>query len=228
MSLPLEALIRSQSLREGGAPPARAPFTVAITRQAGSRGTTIARLVGNKLAWPVYDKELLLHIGQEAGWQAHQLEPVDEKRVNWFQEAMNRFLAVPGVPQTAYLRRLADTLMSLAARGQCVIVGRGAAQLLPPPTTLRVRIVADLADRVAYARQELGLTEDEAPRWVERTNAERLAFVRDNFHKDPEAADAHDLVVNTSRFTPEECADLIVEALRRLQGRAPLPHAAKA
>jgi cytidylate kinase len=219
MSLPLDALIRSQSYREPEAPSARAPFTVAISRQAGSRGAVVARLVAERLGWPVYDSELLRRIGEEAGWQPRQLEQVDEKRGGWLQEALGRYFAIPGVPHTAFLRRLVNTVLTLGARGSCVVVGRGAAQLLPAETTLRVRVVAERPHRVANARHDLGLSEEEADRWVERTDAERLAFVRDNFRKDPTAPEAHDLVLSSSRFTPEECAGLVVEALGRLQAR---------
>src|SRR5262249_41409867 len=45
-------------------------------------------------------------------------------------------------------RRRAETLLSRAAHGECIIVGRGAAQVLPPKTTLRVRMVGPLQDRI--------------------------------------------------------------------------------
>src|SRR5690242_12897526 len=45
-----------------GAPPPRtgpAAMTIAVSREAGARGGTIARRVGRKLGWQVYDQELL-------------------------------------------------------------------------------------------------------------------------------------------------------------------------
>ena len=70
-------------------------------------------------------------------------------------------------------------------------------------------------------RQRFGLAEEEAVRWVEKTDAERVRFVKDHFQKDPTDARHYDLVLNSSRFTVAECADLILEALRRLQAQAP-------
>src|SRR5436305_10388876 len=53
-----------------GAPPAARPvpaaLTIALSREAGARGGTIGRRVGRKLGWPVYDKELLEYMAQEA------------------------------------------------------------------------------------------------------------------------------------------------------------------
>ena len=50
--------------------------------------------------------------------------------------------ATAGPAASGYVHRLIQTLLSLAAKGECVILGRGAAQALPPQTTLRVRLVA--------------------------------------------------------------------------------------
>jgi cytidylate kinase len=215
----LGALMRAHSHPEGEGS-GRSAFAIAISRQAGAQGTGVARLVGERLGWPVYDRELLQHIAEKTGWRVKLLEDVDEKRVGWFQEAIESFLAVPRVHQTAYLRHMTNALASLAARGSCVLVGRAAAQALPPETTLRVRLVGDLADRVANIQKQKNLSADEAARWVARTDQERQAFVRDHFHKDVSDPLAHDLTLNTSRLSLNDCADLIVEALRRMQARA--------
>ena len=49
--------------------------------------------------------------------------------------------------------------------------------MLPPATTLHVRVVAPLADRVAYMSQWLRLTEDEAAEEVRQRDAGRTAHV---------------------------------------------------
>jgi cytidylate kinase len=104
-----------------------------------------------------------------------------------------------------------------------VIVGRGAAQLLPTATTLRVRLVAALEDRIGVMSRLLGLSRPEAVRYVEKTDRERDLFVRHNFHKDPADARLYDLVLSTSRFSVPETAEIIIEALRRLQARWQAP-----
>jgi hypothetical protein len=41
----------------------------------------------------------------------------------------------------AYVHHLSQAILSLGAHGRCVIIGRGAAQILPAQTTLRVRLI---------------------------------------------------------------------------------------
>ncbi len=113
------------------------PFSIAVSRDSGANGHLIARAVGARLDWPVYDKELLSRIADEMGLRARLLEGLDEKQVNWLQDALAGFASAAAVDSGAYVHRLVETLLSLAAHGECVILGRGAAQVLPANTTLR-------------------------------------------------------------------------------------------
>ncbi len=224
-----EAMSRSRHLWRSqkaeavaAAPPAPAPpaFTIALSREAGANGSGVARALGERLGWPVYDRELLQRVAEDMGLGAGLLEGVDERRRGWLQECLEALIAGRSASQGAYVRHLVGTLLALAAHGQCVLVGRGAAQILPAATTLRVRLVAPLEDRVAVTQQRFGSTRDGARRWVEETDRERSGFVHDVFHKDPADPRLYDLVINAARFPAPECAELIIDALHRLQGRA--------
>ena len=147
------------------------------------------------------------------------MSEADEKPASWLQECVEAFAAVPTVSGTTYFRHLLKALQSLSAHGECVIVGRGAAQILPPDTTLRVRVLATLEDRIAVVSRERRVPRSEAARYVETTDRARIRFIKDHFHKDPTDPQHYDLVISTSRFSVVECADLILEALRLLQAR---------
>jgi cytidylate kinase len=215
-----EALLRATEHhpppRPGALPPSAA-FTIALSRETGAGGTSVAREVGRRLNWPVYDHELLEQIARELHVGVSQLRAVDEQPGNWVSEWAEAFAAVPTVAEPAYFRRLLQLLLSLGARGECVIVGRGAPHLLPAATTLRVRLVAAREDRVAAMSRLLGLSGPEAARRVETTDRERAQFVKNHFRKDPADPQSYDLILNASRFSVAECADLITEALARLR-----------
>ena len=61
---------------------------------------------------------------------------------------------------------VARLVLSLAAEGGVVLIGRGAGFLLPPESTLHVRVVAPLSDRIAYMSQWLRLTREQAAEQV--------------------------------------------------------------
>jgi cytidylate kinase len=200
------------------------PFTVAIAREAGSGASAVGQEVGLRLGWAVYDRELLEQIAREMGLRAGLLESVDERHVGWWTESVQQFLSatapLPAVSESGYVRHLAETVLALGAHGECVIVGRGSAQILPPETTLRVRLVAPFKSRVARVARERGLSEAEAAHLVQDFDRERARFVRDHFQKDPDDPRNFDVILNTSRLAPPACADVIVQALREVQAVA--------
>src|SRR5260370_32241115 len=102
-------------------------FAIALTRESGAGGTEVAREVAARLGWTVYDYELLQKIAAEMKLQARLLERVDEKRSSWLLENLESFTSTPSVSESAYIHRLLKTIRLLAAHGDCVIVGRGAA-----------------------------------------------------------------------------------------------------
>lgn len=204
------------------AAPSPTAYTIAISRQAGTSGPAIAREVGQRLGWPVYDRELVELIAQEMGLRSRLVESVDERRRNWLQEWWQEFTTRPELPQSEYAENLVHVLLSLASHGECVIVGRGAAQVLPEATTLRVRLVGPEAGRVAMLQEKFDLSADEARRWVRQTDERRGRFVRDTFHKNPDDLTGYDLVLNTCRLGVKDCADMIVNALQRMKAARPV------
>jgi cytidylate kinase len=195
-------------------------FTITLSREAGAGGSLVAQAVGARLGWPVYDHELLQRIAQEMGLRTTLLQSVDEKGRSWMRSFLESFASGPAVSDTGYFHHLVETVLSLGAHGECVLVGRGASHLLPAESTLRVRLVGPRAERIAATSRKLGISQEEAARQVETTDRERTQFVKDHFQQDPADPRNYDLVLNSSRFAPPACADLIVEALHRLQARA--------
>jgi cytidylate kinase len=77
--------------------------------------------------------------------------------------------------------------------------------------------------RVVAMSQKLGVSPEEAGRQVERIDRERIHFVKDHFHKDATDPRQYDLVLNSSRYSVGECAELVIEALYRFQAHSSLP-----
>lgn len=218
-----EAIVHANSYRESHEQArlsSDAPaLTIAISRQTGAGGTSIATEVGTRLGWPVYDHALVERIAQEMHLRTKLIESVDERHTSWLVDCAESFSQAPLVNASAYVRHLIQTILSLGAHGSCIIVGRGAAQVLPPVATLRVRVVADREDRVRGLSRELGISREDADYRLDGIERERLRFVEDHFRKDPRDPQHFDLVLNSSCFSYGECADLIVEGLHRLEGR---------
>jgi cytidylate kinase len=206
------------------APTLAQPFSIALSREAGTRGTSIAQEVGKRLQWVVYDNELLERIALDMGLRATLLKSVDERRHSWLQETAETFMrarstrdwATP-VTDSEFVHQLIKTVLALGSNGECVIVGRGAAFILPPATTLRVRLVGSERDRAAELARKHSLPEREPLRRLRNIDRERNDFVQDHFLRDPTDPRNFDLILNGPRFSVAENAEVIVETLHRFE-----------
>ena len=55
--------------------------------------------------------------------------------------------------------------------------------------------------------------------FADTKDRERGKFIKDHFHKDLADPLNYDLVLNRTRFTLDESAELVIEALQRMQAR---------
>lgn len=201
----------------GAAPPVRsvpAGLTVAVSRESGSRGGTIACRVARKLGWQIYDQELLEYMAQEVAVRQGVLEGLQGPAGAWVEERMDRLLREQNLSQHPLVGDLARVVLSLGAQGGVVLIGRGSGSILPRETTLNVRIVAPQAERVAYMSQWMRLTQEEAAERVASRDRMRNEFVATHFHRHPGDIHKYDLVLNTSLLGEDVCAELIAQAAR--------------
>lgn len=194
--------------------PRRHPFIV-ITRLPGSGGGAVARIVGERLGWPVLDRELVERIEQRFGVRHAILEMLDEAKPSFLYEALGQLLSHDLISQNAYLCYLRKVVRAAAAEGPAVFVGRGTHFFLPRRQGLVVRVVADEHDRVERIVERHGVSRSVARRTLAETHARRASFVRTYFHRDVDDMTLYDLVVNSTQLGIEACAELVLAAYRR-------------
>ena len=217
---PAEDLPESPRHGDRGAGPEPAPsgvpagLTVAVSREAGARGGTIARRAGRKLGWQVYDQELLEYVAHEGQPNQELVEQLAPAAARWVEGRLQDLLRRQNVSQHPSVVQMVRAVLALGARGNVVLVGRGAGTILPPATTLHARVVAPLEDRVAYMSQWLRLTVEEAAERVRLRDARRAEFLTTHLHRPPGDVYQYDLLLNSSLLGEDLCADLIAQAAR--------------
>jgi len=194
-----------------------AGLTVAVSRESGSRGGSIARRAGAKLGWQVYTQDLLEYLTQEGAGRQEIVEALAPAAADWVEGQLNRILRAQDLSHHPSLLAMARMVLALGAAGQVVLIGRGAGCILPRESTLNVRVVAPLQDRVAYMSQWLRLTVDEAAEQVRLRDSRRAEFLSAHFHRPPGDANQYDLLLNSSLLGEELSAELIAQAARAKQ-----------
>src|SRR5207244_2167638 len=86
-----------------GAPPKPrslpAAVTVAVSREAGARGGTIARRAAQKLSWQAYDQELLEYIAQEGRFQQNVVANMPAEHAHWVENRLQLLMREQNISQ---------------------------------------------------------------------------------------------------------------------------------
>ena len=117
-------------------------------------------------------------------------------------------------PDTTAMIRL---VLAVAARGDAVIVGRGAGFLLPPESTVHVRVIAPFEKRVAYFAQSLRLSREEAAAEVRARDERRARYLTAMLGRNLNDPTGYDVMVNADRLGVEGAAQFIAWAIRTKQ-----------
>jgi cytidylate kinase len=185
---------------------------ISISRQCGSRGGDIGRLVAERLSFSFYSQELVHEIATAARVQSGAVESFDEHPRSNLENLVREILDGEAFAAPDYQRYLRAVLTALGRKGRGVVLGRGSHILLEADLTLKVRTYAPFEDRARYTatRNSVSITQAEAT--VRRVDRERAAFYRQHFDVYWEDPALFDLSINTSRLSLSECADVIVGA----------------
>ncbi len=199
----------------GVAPSLRSlPLGLAITvsRESGARGGTIARRVADKLGWQVYDQDLLEYMAQDSVVRQGVMDGLPPAGTAWVDARLSELRREGFEGSEPAVANLARVMLALAAQGEVVLIGRGAGTILPRGSTLNVRVVAPLSERIAYMGQWLRMSLDEAAAKVRSRDERRAEFMQSQFGRSPGELHQYDMVLNSSLLGEEGCADLIAQA----------------
>ena len=184
-----------------------------VSREVDSGGAEVARQVGLRLGWAVFDKELVEDLARRLELSPQMLELLDETRTNWFTDTMLNLMNSKIVLQDSYVSLLGRMMHLAAFDGRVIFVGRGGHLLLPPGTGLRVRVIAPRDVRLERFCEREGVTGGEAARRFDRLEASRAEFLRRHFRVDPDDPSRFDMVVDSAGFGIDGCVELVCRAL---------------
>ena len=190
---------------------------ITISREFGSGGRTIGRMVAERLGIPFYDKELVEQIALESGFAPKFVEEHGEHSPG---SSLVSYAFIPqGVPSVRNGFSTADFLwnvqcgviLQLAEKGPCVIVGRNADYILKDhENCLHAFIHANKefrADRIVRLYGEA----EKSPmaRLAEKDKRRRVNY---HHYTGRNWGDSHnyDVCLDSSKISIETCVDIIV------------------
>jgi cytidylate kinase len=197
-----------------------------VAREYGSGGGPIAHRVAEKLGWHLLDKALVEEIARAAKVDPKLARRYDERCDSWLHRVSRRglwhggFEGVASSAETAVfdgetMAALGKSLIEEAhARGNCVIVGRGAQCVLQDrEDTLHVFVHAPKAGRIARIRERMPQV-THVERLMASMDQQRAEFIRLYFKCDWKDAHLYHMLIS-SDLGEETAADAIALAIER-------------
>jgi cytidylate kinase len=196
---------------------------IVVEREYGSGGAIIARLLAERLQWKLWDEDLTAEIARVAQVDHRAVQNCDERVDSllyrlfkvYARGSYERSLPIGGsgtFDTDGMVAALQKVIESVAATGNCVIVGRGSPNILRNrPDVFPVFIYAPLEEKIRRLKA-IGKSEKEALRLVEEVDRDRAAFIRHYFGKEWPTRSLYNLMIN-SKCGDECVVELILKGV---------------
>ncbi len=190
---------------------------IVISREYGSGGSEIGKLLAAQLGVPYYDKNFVDTAVKNSGLSTDFLEEEEQK----FISSLLYSLATGGYRHNND-KMMADqvfiaesnAIKEVAAQGSCVIVGRCADYILKDEfDVFSVFVHADFSWRVKHAVDNCGLPARRAEQTVRERDRARARHYEYYTDRDWGNGGNYHMTINSSRFGIEQSVELIKAAL---------------
>jgi CMP/dCMP kinase len=180
-----------------------------VSREFGSGGGRIAKIIAEQLGWKLLDSALIEAIANTAHVDPNVVSHFDEHVESWLsrmnRQAMRSTALAGGLVPEESTTFDPDTMLKLTrqiieqayADGNCVVVGRGAQCILQQePEAFQVFIYAPLRDRVQRLRSRLGPGVNIEQR-IHAVDAERANYLQQHFGKAWNNPHLYDMMISS-------------------------------
>lgn len=181
---------------------------VAMTREMGSLGMDVARILESELKVPLVYHEMINHLADKMRLRKSHVIRLLGGKANLFERLT--------ADKTSLSIYTADEMLQVASRG-AVMRGWGAAHLLRPVKhAICVRICAPFEVRVKrmMSRLETG-DRDAVAAEIRNSDEAQGAIAKRHFGIDWQDPEGYDVSLNTERMTVEQCAEEIIQLTRQ-------------
>jgi len=186
---------------------------ITISRGSYSKGKEVAEKVAARLGYECISREVLLDA-------SGRFDIPEVKLIRAIHDApsiLERF----SQGKQAYIAYIRSALARRAQKGNVVYHGLAGHLLLKGiPHILKVRIIANLEDRVKSEMSREKISEEEARSLILRDDQERRKWTRGLYGLDPWDSALYDLVVHIHKLTVDDAVAFICEAAKLKQFEA--------
>ncbi len=186
---------------------------ITLSREYGSGGRYIGKLVAEKLGIKLYDKEFIAKLAEETGLSSEYIENNEQKR-GALETLNNGYYSGLSNSDELFIKE-SELIKKVASENSCIIVGRCADFILKEnKNVFKVFVYSNMEDKVKRATDIYGLDKNKAEKEINRINKLRANHYKYYTEKDWNNPENYDICINSDSLGVEKSADLICEMLK--------------
>ena len=185
---------------------------ITISREFGSGGRTIGKLVAEKLGIPCYDAELIEKIAEQSGYSAEYIKQEVEYGTGGWLSAVFADRSTGLTNQDKMFSIQSRIIEELANESPCVIVGRCADFVLKDKADcLNVFIHASMEKRAERIVKEYGERAESPEKRLKEKDKRGAAYNRIYTDMKWGHAQNYHVCLDSGEFGIEKCAEIIAQ-----------------
>ena len=186
---------------------------ITLSREYGSGGRYIGKLVAEKLGIKLYDKEFVAKLAEETGLSSEYIENNEQKR-GALEALNNGYYSGLSNSDELFIKE-SELIKEVANENSCVIVGRCADFILKEnKNVFKVFVYSNMENKVKRATDFYGLDKNKAEKEINRINKLRANHYKYYTEKDWNNPENYDICINSDSLGVEKVADLICEMIK--------------
>lgn len=200
-------------------------MVITISRETGSGGHTIGKMLAERLGYDFYDKELISLVAKEThldeGTIAENGENMSDKTYIDMASGFIPFSRKAKIPVDKIQQTQNKLIQSIAEKGNCVIVGRGADYILSgKKDAFHIFIHANMEHRIARVQRHEGISGEESRirRELEVKDHSRGMLYQFFTGREWGRVANYNLSVDTGIFTKTQATEIILDAINKYNG----------
>lgn len=183
-------------------------IVITISREYGSGGRYIAKLVAEKLKIKLYDKDFIKELTNETGLDSSYIENIEQKRTLLDNFNSGYYQSLSNADEL-FLEE-ANLIKKLASKNSCVIVGRCADFILKDNKNLiKIFIYSDMESKIKRAIKYYNIPKKDAKKEIEKINKLRKNHYKYYTNREWNNPENYDLCLNSDSLGVEKCAEVI-------------------
>jgi cytidylate kinase len=193
-------------------------LVVTVSREYGSGGRYIGRLIADKLGIKLYDKDFIEILAKETGLSEEYIENNEQKRTTL--DILNNGYYYGLTNSDELFLKESELIKEVAQKESCVIIGRCADFILRENKNIfKIFVYSNMENKIKRATEIYGISKEKAAKEIKKVDKQRANHYKHYTETEWNNPGNYDICINSDTLGVEKTAELICGMIQDLENK---------